>query len=250
MKCVRKLNLLLMLVAVFQATGAFAQDELLNHVKFTSKAMSALYMQGLSEGNKKYQLEFSRFYHQSYLNLKTYSRNGGEDSDKLLEQWRTFSGKLKLEYTKEFGWEIDDAVRFKFRRYLSDIYQLLIKNSAKFTSPKQRMLLSQVQVEAISARFFDVSSGFLGTYHLQQEDITKLNPQLITIEFKKQVDQLVAESHDAAFKKDLLSAKYKWQFIEDSVVEYSQNRAYFLVYATKKVIGKVLERNYSQISAN
>ncbi len=249
MKSIRYLALLVF-VSIFQMSQAFAQDELLNHVKFTSQAMSALYMQGLSEGNDKYLRDFKRFKHQAFVHLKTYYRNGGEDAEKLLQQWREFSSKLKLEYTKEFGWEIDDKVRFNFRRYLSDSYRLLNRNKEDYSSFEQSMLLSSVQVEAVSARFFDVSSSFLGTYHLKQEDIDRLNPKLISDDFKKRMDRLATETDDELFKKDLLSTKYKWQFIEESVVGYSQNRAYFLVYATKKVISNVLARNSNYISAN
>ncbi|OUR93239.1 hypothetical protein A9Q81_15375 [Gammaproteobacteria bacterium 42_54_T18] len=249
MKTIRNLALLAM-VSVYHMSQAFAQDELLNHVKFSSQAMSALYMQGLSEGNDKYLRDFNRFRNQSYLYLKTYYRNGGEDAEKLLQQWRSFNGKLKLEYSKEFGWEIDDKVRFEFRRYLSDVYHLVAKNIGSYNSFEQQMLLSTVQVEAVAARFFDVSSSFLGTYHLQQEDIDKLNPEKISDDFKKRMDRLAVGSDDDLFKKDLLSVKYKWQFVEDSLVGYSQNRAYFLVYATKKVIAKTLGRQPSQISSS
>ncbi len=239
MNCARSICTLVF-STLFLMPSAFANETLLNHVKLTSQAMSAFYMQGLSQGNEKYLREFSRFKKQSETQLKQYVRENGEQAQQLLHRWQGFSGELKLEYQKDYGWEVDGRVRQDFRAYLSDIYQLVDKQKTNYTNVADQKLLTTVQVEALAARFFDVSSSYDGTESLFSTDMSKLNPQSITIEVKSRLTSLASGSVNTGEKNGLTSAKSKWEFVENSVVNYQGQSAYFVVYATKNKIHKVL----------
>ncbi len=238
MKCVRSICLLVVGLCVY--FPVHANETLLNHVKATSQAMSAFYMQGLSEGNEKYLKEFTVFKKQSITLLRQYVRNNGPQGEKLLHKWQGFSDQLVLKYDKEYGWEVDNRVRQDFRSYLSDVYKLVEDQKSNYKSVAQKKLLSLVQIEALSARFFDISSTYDGTESLFSTDIAKLNPQTVSADFKATLTELAQLSENTAMKSKLSSAKSKWQFVENSVVNYRGQSAYFVVYATKNKIQKAL----------
>ena len=242
MNCVRSICLVVF-STLFVMSSAFANETLLNHVKFTSQAMSAFYMQGLSEGNEKYLREFTRFKKQSEMLLKQYVRENGEQGEQLLRRWQGFSGELNLVYNADYGWEVDGRVRQDFRSYLSDIYQLVENQKASYTSKNDQKLLTSVQIEALAARFFDISSTYDGTDSLFSSDMKKLNPPAISADVKARLVSLANSSSDAGMKNKLSSAKSKWEFVENSVVNYQGQSAYFVVYATKNKIYQVLSQN-------
>ncbi len=238
MKCIRSVCLLVISLCVF--SPAHANETLLNHVKATSQAMSAFYMQGLSEGNDKYVNEFEKFKRQSFTLLSQYARENGPKAKELQLQWQGFSDRLVHTYDKEYGWEVDSRVRQDFRSYLSDIYELVDNQKSNYTSKLQRQLLSVVQMEAVSARFFDVSSSYNVKVAIFASDMNKLNPKTISAEFKKNLDTLANMNDSATNIRQLASVKLKWNFIENSVVNYEGHGAYFLVYATKNKIQQAL----------
>jgi hypothetical protein len=239
MKCVRNIFLLVLSLCVF--SSVHANETLLNHVKATSQAMSAFYMQGLSEGNEKYLKEFKGLKKESITLLRQYVRNNGSQGEELLQQWKGFSDQLVLKYDQEYGWEVDNRVRQDFRGYLSDIYKMVEDQKSNYQSVAQKKLLSLVQIEALSARFFDISSTYDGVESLFTKDKAKLNPQAISADFKATLTELVQLSEDTAMQKKLSSAKQKWSFVENSVVNYQGQTAYFVVYATKNKIKKALQ---------
>lgn len=237
MKYIRTTFLLFSLSLFSSAHGS---ETLLNYVKVTSQAMSSFYMQSLSEGNEKYLNDFNKFKYQSSLLLDQYARDGGPRSEEFLKRWKGISDRLVLVYDKEYGWEVDENVRQDFRSYLSDLYQLVDIQKSSYTSLSQRQLLSVVQMEAIAARFFDVSSLFNVKVSIFSSDKNKLNPKEISQTFKRNLDVLAEMSKSEATKRKLASVKSKWEFVESSVIDYEGNGAYFLVYATKNRIQKEL----------
>jgi len=230
----------LLVISLCIFSPAHANEALLNYVKTTSQAMSAFYMQSLSEGNDKYLKEFEIFKSQSFTLLKQYARANGPQAKELLHRWQGLSDRLVLTYDKEYGWEVDGRVRQDFRGYLSDIYHLVDIQKNKYTSKTHRQLLSVVQMEAIAARFFDVSSSYNVKVSIFASDMSKLNPKIISSDFKKNLDTLANLSDSAATKRQLASVKSKWEFVENSVVGYEGHGAYFVVYATKNKIQQAL----------
>ncbi len=247
MNPVRSISLVIISM-LFAFPPAMASESLLKHVQFTSQAMSALYMKGLSQGSDKYQQDLDQYKQKALTFLEKYQSEGGEQSDELMRQWQGFSHVLKLNYSKDFGWEIDMSIRRNFRAYLSDIYQLVEKNKANYTSQREQLLLANAQMEAISARFFDISSTYNGTFSLFTSDLEKLNPAIINEELKNTLDSLAQTSTDKATKKRIQSAKFKWEFVEESVVNYSDQSAYFVVYATKNRVNRVLGKSLASVN--
>lgn len=237
-KCIR--SICMFIFGVCLLSNVHANEALLNHVKATSQAMSAFYMQSLSEGNEKYLLEFEKYKRKSFEILKQYESEKGERSQEFMSRWKKLNDRLVLTLDKEYGWEVDGSVRQEFRSYLSDIFQLVDTQKNQYTSKEEKQLLSVVQLEAISARFFDISSLFNVKVSIFASDKNKLNPEVINTDFKNNLDVLADMSANDVTKRKLASVKSKWEFVENSVVNYEGHGAYFVVYATKNKIQRSL----------
>ena len=229
---------------------ASANPALYQHTQAVGQAMSALYMQGLSEGNVKYERDLERYKQLASKSLASYSQSNPEKSADLLKTWDSLKDIIKTTYTEEFGWDIDASIRRDFRGYLSTLYQLSLAEIKQNNSGAGQQQFALVQMESIIARFFDISSVYNGTYSLNASDAEKINPKVISQEFKQSMDQLMSRSTDETKIRQLTSAKYKWEFIEESVINNSDQSAFFLVYATKNKIKKVLESGPEQLSAS
>jgi hypothetical protein len=240
----RHLRAIFVLILFFNAsfTMTHANEALLDHVLNVSKTISALYMLGLSEGSEKYQLELQSHKKKSIRSIKRYFSQGSIDSSSLLKRWQALSPQLNLAYSKTYGWELspNPMVRFKLRQYHSDIYQLLEKNQRLFSSPSLRLRLVAAQIEVISARFYDIASTYDGAESLSNRDFESINPQLISIEIKQQLKMLSHLTQDKKIEDQINSVKYKWSFVENTLVNHQEKSAYFLVYATKTTLDKTL----------
>mgnify|MGYP005991436075 CR=1 FL=1 len=224
-----------------------ANTYLNQHVQAVGQTMSALYMQGLSEGNAKYERDLERYKQKASDSLNMYLRAEPEATAELERPWNTLKGEIKATFTEEFGWDVDSAVRRNFRTYLSKVYQLSVAKADGAKGLKERYEFTLVQLEAVIARFFDISSTYNGTVSLSNSDLEMLDPKVVSKEFKQSLDEL-ASAGLGLKAKDIRSAKFKWEFIEESVVNYSDESAYFLVYATKNKISKVLSSGQVMLS--
>jgi len=121
-----------LLVTLLTFSSAQSSETLLNHVKLAGQTMSAMYMKSLSEGNDKYQDDLDLYKKQSHAALEQYVSEGGDQAVEFLKQWQGFSDDLKVVYSKDFGWDIEEWVRSDFRNYLSRVYQLTEQNKASY----------------------------------------------------------------------------------------------------------------------
>ena len=234
---------IMMIAVLFTSSTTQANEALLSHLHHVSQAMSALYMHGLSEGNEKYQKEFEQYKYNALISLKTYFSQGGPDSSDLLKRWQALSGNLNLKYSEDFGWDLSPypLVRFELRSYHSDIYKLMEKNKDNYTSYDQKLKLAKTQIEAVSARFYDIASTYDGAESLSNADFDKLNSKLVSQEVKGTLDNLTNEAPDSVSQGNLKSIKFKWEFVEESVTDHQNQSAYFLVYATKNNINNAFK---------
>lgn len=224
---------------------ASANPQLLQHAQAASQAMSAMYMKALSQGSPKYQTDLDTYKQQASASLKAYQEQKGDMADHWAQRWNGFVVDLKAEYSPEYDWDVDSAVRRDARAYLSDLFQY-IQNQPVYQQADYQPLLAQVEMQAITARFFDVASSYNGTVSLSPQDVEKLEPKAASKKFKQRMDDL-AKAHSTR-SKQIIAAKEKWEFVEDSVVNYGDQSAHFLVYATKNKIAKELQHKQVSVS--
>ncbi|WP_396587662.1 hypothetical protein [Bermanella sp. R86510] len=210
-----------------------ASEYLLSHVHHVGKTMSALYMKGLSQGSKKYQKDFEQHKQASEETLQQLHDIYPEIAASWQKQWQTFSDHLALNYTEDYGWDIPAHVRRDFRAYHSMVYAFMKEQKTQYTTANQQQAFASAQLEAMAARFFDISSTYNGTTSLSLSDAELLNPKQATVEFKQILNNLISSATNSKEKRVWQSVLQKWEFVEPNVINYSDQGAYFLVYATK-----------------
>jgi len=230
---------LLVFLSCLLVAPSYGNPALLNHAQSAFQAMSAMYMKALSQGSAKYQADLDLFKAQALQSLSELQAQDAMLGTQWKARWLALSDNLKVEYSEEYDWDVDSVIRRDARAYLTDLYDLIAQDSVLQKTASQA-LLAQVEVQAITARFFDVASTYNGTNSLAPSDADRLQPKVVSASFKTRLDRL-AQSSDRTNAKRIMSAKDKWIFVENSVVNYSDQSAYFLVYATKNKIAKELE---------
>lgn len=241
-------SILLVVLSSSLSSLSHANSALFNHAQAAFQAMSAMYMKALSAGSAKYQGDLDRFKAQALESLSLFQQQNLQLGSEWMGRWLALTDNLKVEYSAEYDWDVDAAIRRDARSYLTDLYALIATDKTLQRHAPQS-LYAQVEVQAITARFFDVSSTYNGTNSLAPSDADRLQPKVVSERFKTRLDEL-AKGADSATAKRILAAKQKWMFVENSVVNYSDQSAYFLVYATKNKITKELESAGSILAAS
>lgn len=228
------------LLLISFAFPAHANEALLKHTTSVAQAMSAMYMETLTHGNAKYEkdLAFHVQVADKYMQSLAASELAGAQA--FNKRWLAMKDKLNVEYTQDYEWDVHADIRRDFRRYQTELYDLVNQNIAQYQKPPLMKMLALTQVETMIARFFDISTSPTGTSTLSPVDEKTVNLPTIGKEFNQIMDNMVKAPFYQSHAKKLSSAHYKWKFIEKSVVNYSNESAHFLVYATKNKINKAL----------
>lgn len=218
----------------------FAASSLVAHGLAVSKSMSAFYMYGLTQGDNRYLTEFEGFAKQAEETLNAYKVENAVTASGLQAEWQSLRPQLKHEYVKDAGYIVPVVANNLFRAYLTHIYTLVLKEplgELKLTEQLQRI---DFDIEVISARFFDVSNHLYGALSISNSDLA-IDPPKIAAQVNAQLAMLAAgKSTPEAVRKNIAVVQGKWKFIEDTVVNYKDEAAYFLVYYNLTHIGKLL----------
>jgi hypothetical protein len=225
-----------------------ANSDFLNHAQYAFQTMSAMYMKVLSEGGDKYQGDLDKYKKLATISMNAYQLKHPNTNNDFSVRWEKLKDKLTVDYSSEYDWTVNLRSRNDARDYMFDLY-LNIMNNKELDNTRFKPLLAQVQMQAIIARFFDVSSTSMGAISLSEKHLSQLDPKIASKQFKSKLDALMLSLQNKKLKKDILSIKTKWGFIEKNVVDYSHQSAYFLVYATKNRIFKTLT-SVSQVTLN
>lgn len=232
---------LLLVLCVFSAQS-FSSDVLGKHVLAVSQSMSAFYMYSLSEGDKRYKNEYEQYFDDAEGYLVQFKKSDALVGNELQSHWDKLRPELKYEYIDGSGFIIPVSVRNQYRAYLSKIfsqYSLTNKAEQDVSSSLENMAIN---VEVMSARFFDISSALYGTMSISTTDKT-INPINMAKVLNTRFDQLQASIMDEKIKRNLRLVQTKWRFIEDSVINYEGEAAYLLVYYNKSQINKILHKS-------
>jgi hypothetical protein len=242
------LTVLALLIGL-NTTPLMANEYLLKHAQAVGQTMLALYMSSLSHGGEKYKRDLDFYKQVANETLQQYTDKQGSHASELSGAWAKIKDRIKLEYRKDFEWDPDEALRRDFRTYQSNLFQFISEQSAQYQTDVSKVFLAAAQVETLIGRFFDISTSYNGTISLSPIDAEKVDTKAVSAQFTQLMTEMIESDRTPQVKKQIKSALYKWQFVEDSVVNYSDASAHFLVYATKNKISKVLNQN-QLVSAN
>lgn len=218
----------------------FAASSLVEHGLAISKSMSAFYMYGLTQGDSRYLSEFETFANKAEASLKVYSVENAVTASSLSAEWQSLRPTLKHEFVKDAGYIVPVQANNRFRAYLTHVYELVLKEPRQELKLQQQLQRIDFDIEVISARFFDVSNHLYGALSISNTDLA-IDPPKIAAGVNAQLAMLRAsKSTPDGVRKNLEAVQGKWKFIEDTVVNYKDEAAYFLVYYNMTHIGKLL----------
>ncbi len=239
---------LLLLVVMWHSAFTYAVEPLSQHALAVSQSMSAFYMVSLTEGDKRYIREFEEYANVAESYLKQYQTVNSVKAAELANQWFELRPHLKHEYVEGTGLFIDNTTRYQFRSYLSSVYEQLIQQTTGEMADADRLTNMAVQVEVMSARFFDVASALQGTLSIRSEDIG-IDPKKMARTVNENLELLQGNQQISKnVQRDLRSINTKWKFIEETLTNYNGEAAVFLVYFNKKQITKLLVKSQETIA--
>lgn len=219
-----------------------ASSNLSSHVMAVSQSMSAFYMYSLSEGDNRYKSEYEKHFDLAEGFLGQYHKEDAVNASELQNQWRRLRPALKYDYVDGAGFIIPVTVRNEFRAYLTKAYSKLTNTLGTEMDFNRELFHMSLSVEVMSARFFDISSALYGTMSIANKD-GAIDPVKMAKNLNIRLERAKNLNIPAAIKKDLRQVQTKWQFIEDSVVNYKDEAAYLLVYFNKSKITKLLNNS-------
>ena len=152
---------------------------------------------------------------------------------------------MKYEFVEGAGSIIPVAVRNQYRSLLSDVYRLIKDDKQGGKTLQEQLEIAALRIEIMSARFFDVSSALYGTLSISNGDQV-IDPAILAKQFKFSLGRL--EKMAPQMAKDIRTVNSKWNFIEDSVINYKDRAAFLSVYYNKSKIVNLLNKNQSIIA--
>lgn len=221
-----------------------AASALTEHALSVSQSMSAFYMYTLTDGDKRYQDDYEKYFALADQSLVRFQKQNKMVATELNNKWSKLRLELKFEFVDGAGFIIPDTVRVEFRKYLSLLYKKINEVSYSESNLSVQLALMVLDVEIMSARFFDLSTTLYGDVSIYTTD--SIDPVKMAAVFNEQLKKFQKMQLSSAVQKNLGSASRKWNFIQDSVINYKGEAAYFLVYYNKHQINKLL--NKSQLS--
>jgi hypothetical protein len=220
---------------------ASASSNLSNHVMAVSQSMSAFYMYSLSEGDTRYKTEYEKYFNTAEGYLGQYQKEDAVTASELNSQWNRLRPELKFEYVDGAGFIIPVTVRNEFRSYLNKAYSKLTETLGVEMDFNKELFHMGLSVEVMSARFFDISSALYGTMSIANKDGV-IDPVNMAKHLNERLAQASKRDIPESIKRELRQVQTKWEFIEDSVVNYRDEAAYLLVYFNKSKITKILNK--------
>ena len=219
--------------------NSWSNSLLSQHALAASQAVSAIYMYCLTDGDERYYSEYVEILAQAHDSFLALKKQNPEQLAELEPIWMEIQKEKDHKPSVEDEFNIDSFQRIHFRNYLEKVYQLLTKTIRSESNLAEQMSLVALDVEVMTARFFDVSSATMGVFSLSSK-LFEVDPETMAKKMTQRLAKLQATVNEPRVKKDLRKISSKWQFIESSVINYNQEAAFMLVYYNKKKINKLI----------
>ncbi len=245
---IKTLQSLLVFFGLTLSCFTYATSALTEHAMSVSQSMSAFYMYSLSDGDSRYLAEYQTQLEQAEQHLLAFEKENASVANEFKSQWSKIRPELKYEFIDGAGYIIPVVVRNQFRAYLSSVYKKIDSSVRSRTNLADQLARVALDIEVVTARFFDISSALYGTMSISNTD--PVDPVKMAARLKGKLKRLQRISMADSIKKDLRLVSRKWEFIEKSVINYKGEAAYLLVYYNKRQISKLLNKNTNFLAGN
>jgi len=221
---------------------ALSNSLLTQHALATSQAISAFYMYSLTEGDDRYQREYSIAMEKANLKFLALKKDDWQLALELEPLWDRIHRANNFEPTIASGYNVSSYIRFEYRKYLDQLYYMHTQTIDREINLNEQLALISLDVEILSARFFDVANDTMGARSLSGGDMV-IDPVVMAKNMKKRLQNIRSSVQVESIKNKLKAVAGKWEFIEGCVTDYNQEPAYMLVYYNKNKINSLISES-------
>jgi hypothetical protein len=228
----------LLLVVWSLPCSALSNTLLIKHATSLHQAAASYYMYFLTQGDKRYFMEYLDSMAQSQHYFKSLIQDEKNTADTLNPYWDSL---YMDRYSSQGEVNVPAAFRNKLRKYIdivsTQLELLLSKDKSAFG------LLSSIRMDMdfVCSRFFDVSSSPYGAASLAA-NIKNIDPIEVSRNIKMNVNSLKAMALAPDIINPLKQAMIKWNFIESGTLDYTLQPPYMLVHFQKMKIDTLLSQ--------
>jgi hypothetical protein len=215
-----------------------------------SRAMASFYMYGVSGGDEKYKIEYEKLLIDAEYQLFKVDEKHREAVNILKPMWASLRPQLAYEYDEYTGYYVAGLGQGRFRQYLNTYYSEYKKVDFTHKSFKERLLHTQINIEILLARFFDIASATFVDEGGLDGSTPVINTNKVASMVSKELTLLVKLSAGKNYQNELRQIERKWKFIEASVINSQEKPALLLVYYNKGRITKLIKSSTSLMAAN
>ncbi len=244
----RKYSLFVFVILISLSSFALAKSPLTQHAISVSQAMSSFYMYNLTEGQARYKTDYKSFLSSADQYLTEYHKEDAVSAAQFMQQWQKLRLDLNYDNQSSGDYFVPGRTRIQFRAYLNDLYKKIVNSVNSESNLPQQLALLELSMEVMSARFFDISSSLYGVQSLTSNDLA-IDPVKIAKRFNEKLDKFKKRVTNKAIQRNLSSVQDKWNFIEDTVINYKEESAYLLVYFNKRKINALLNKSQNTLIA-
>lgn len=240
---------LLLLPLLLISFKVFALSSLNQHTLAVGQGMSAFYMFSLSEGDQRYKQQYLQHFETANDQLDALAEYDAMLAGELRPLWTDLKSKLEYDVVQGAGYVLSTRTRLEFRDYLTLLYNKVNQQVSSESQLDNELYLMAIEVEMMTARFFDISSSEYGVMGISASQ-RAIDPVRMADTFNRQLKKLEKMATSSSLKRQLSRVETKWRFIEDSVVNYKDEAAFLTVFFNKKQIGKILTESTRSIAAS
>jgi hypothetical protein len=227
------------------SVNSWSSGALTQHAVTASKAISAFYMYSLTEGDERYHDEYVKILEEANVSFLALKSQHPEQVVILAPLWEKIQKEKLFKASVQDEYNVPSYLRLQFRNYLEKIYVAVNQSIISDSNINDHMGRIALDVEVMSARFFDVSSSTMGAFAISSSNDPVVMAKSMTMRLTKLQGIVV----DPKITKNLRSIANKWRFIESSVINYNQESAFMLVYYNKNKIGKLINSSQRKIAS-
>lgn len=240
---------LLLFPLLLLSLKVLALSNLNQHALAVGQSMSAFYMFSLSDGDQRYKKQYQQHFQTATDQLEALSEQDAMLAGELKPLWYDLKSKLQYDVVEGAGYVLSTRTRIEFRDYLTLLYNKVSQQVSSESQLANELYLMAIEVEMMTARFFDISSSEYGVMGISASQ-RAIDPVRMANTFNRQLKKLEKMAVSSSLKRQLSRVETKWRFIEDSVVNYKDEAAFLTVFFNKKQIGKILTDSTRAIAAS
>jgi hypothetical protein len=245
----RLIQMLILPVLLLVSMLSHSSNAFLEHGEAVSRAQSAFYMFGVSEGDRQYKKEYEKQLELAEKALVQLQKQEAPLAARLMDTWAQLRPRLVYDFDDYSGYYVAGQTQGEFRGYLSQYYTEYTAKRYQYPNNHARLQHTLVLMEIVLARFFDLASSPFrddGGFGSNQPVI---DPKVIVAKINKNLEVLLASSAGSTYSSDIKSVVRKWDFIESSVLNSQKQPVILLVYYNKKRITSLLNQSKNKILA-